>query len=122
MAILVSLVVFGATVYVLGANMRDFAVQLIADIPKLDDVIARLMGAMGLKTAPRLEHIFQTLNPSDYLMRIAGGQEKDIRILTNHPATKERAQWINAATHDINKGSLLDPKEWLAMQRVCTGS
>jgi predicted PurR-regulated permease PerM len=72
-AILVSLVVFGATAYVLGANMRDFAVQLIADIPKLDAVIARLMGAVGLKGAPRLEHIIQTLNPADYLMRIAGG-------------------------------------------------
>jgi Zn-dependent protease with chaperone function len=58
----------------------------------------------------------------EILMRIAGGAEPDIRILTNHPATKERAQSINAATRDINKGSLLTPEEWLAMKRVCSGS
>ncbi len=72
-AIGVSLVVFSVTAYVIGANMRAFAVQLVQDIPKLDIAIARLMGSMGLTAAPKLEHIIQTLNPSDYLMGIAGG-------------------------------------------------
>lgn len=58
----------------------------------------------------------------EILMRIAGSGDPEIRILTNHPATKERAHWINAATRDVNKGSLLGPAEWLAMKRVCAGS
>jgi Zn-dependent protease with chaperone function len=55
------------------------------------------------------------------LMRIAGTKEPDVRILLNHPATRERAVWINAATRDVNKGAILDPAEWAALKRICAG-
>jgi Zn-dependent protease with chaperone function len=55
------------------------------------------------------------------LMRIAGG-DPNIRSLTNHPATRERAVWIETAARGASAGALLDPSQWAALQRVCAGS
>jgi predicted PurR-regulated permease PerM len=71
-AIGVSVVLFCVTVWVLATNMRDFLGQLVGDIPRFDSVIARIAGAMGVAVPPKLEHILQSLNPADYLMRIMG--------------------------------------------------
>src|SRR5277367_1121188 len=72
-AICVSLVVFCLTVYVLAANMRGFAVELIGAAPRLDAVIAKLAGAMGMAVPPTLGRILQSLSPAEYIGRIAGG-------------------------------------------------
>lgn len=56
------------------------------------------------------------------LTRIAGTAEPDVKILANHPATKERADWIDAATRRTPQGSLLQPTEWQAMRGICAGS
>jgi AI-2 transport protein TqsA len=71
-AICVSLVVFCLTVYVLAANMRGFAVELIGAAPRLDAVIAKLAGAMGMAVPPTLGRILQSLSPAEYIGRIAG--------------------------------------------------
>ncbi|HEX2215333.1 MAG TPA: M48 family metallopeptidase [Xanthobacteraceae bacterium] len=57
----------------------------------------------------------------DILLRIAGS-DPDVKILTNHPATRERAAWIDAAARGTPTGSLLNPRQWLALQRICAGS
>lgn len=57
------------------------------------------------------------------LLRIAGSAEPDVRILTNHPATKERAAYIEVAARDaVDRGGVLTPAEWAAMRTVCAGS
>lgn len=72
-ALAVSFVLFCITAYVLASNMRAFAVQLFADVPKLDGVIARIAGAMGLAVPPKLDHLLQSLNPGEYFMGVANG-------------------------------------------------
>lgn len=69
----VCLVVFGAVVYVIAANARDFALQLATDAPKLNAAIAKLAAAMGLAVPPTLDQILQSLSPEAFIGRIAGG-------------------------------------------------
>ncbi len=71
-AIAASLVMFCLVVYVLAANMSGLAGQLAADGPKLDALIAKLAGAMGLAVPPTPGQIISSLNPVDFIGRIAG--------------------------------------------------
>jgi Zn-dependent protease with chaperone function len=56
------------------------------------------------------------------LSRISGSKEPEVRILLNHPATKERAEWIEgAASRTAAKAPLLEPAEWTALKSICAG-
>lgn len=55
------------------------------------------------------------------LMRIAGVKEPTVRILTNHPATPERARAIEDVTRPAIMRPLIQPEEWSALKRVCAG-
>jgi AI-2 transport protein TqsA len=70
-AIVTSLLVFGASAYVLADNGGSFAAQLVADAPKLDGVIAKLAGAMGFAVPPTIGQMIQSLNPTAFIGRIA---------------------------------------------------
>jgi Zn-dependent protease with chaperone function len=54
------------------------------------------------------------------LMRIAGETENGIKILANHPATKERAVWIETAARSKTHAPLLDEAGWAALRRICS--
>jgi predicted PurR-regulated permease PerM len=71
-AIVIALILFCLSVYVLAANLGGFAGQLLADAPKLDAVIAKAAGAMGLAVPPTLGQIVRSLSPTEFLGRIAG--------------------------------------------------
>jgi len=55
------------------------------------------------------------------LTRIAGTKEPDVKILLDHPATKERADWVEAAARGLAGGPILDAGEWAALRRICSG-
>jgi Zn-dependent protease with chaperone function len=55
------------------------------------------------------------------LQRIDGGTHPGIKILLDHPETRERVIKINAAAASGPKRALLDDAEWSALKRVCAG-
>jgi len=55
------------------------------------------------------------------LQRIAGGTHPGIKILLDHPETRERVIKINAAAGSGPKRPLLDSAEWSALKRICSG-
>jgi Zn-dependent protease with chaperone function len=55
------------------------------------------------------------------LTRIAGAKEPSVRILTNHPATKERARSIEDVTQPAIMRPIIEPAEWAALKRICAG-
>ncbi len=56
-----------------------------------------------------------------FLQRIDGGTHPGIRILLDHPETKERVSKINAAAASGPTRPLIDGAEWAALKRVCSG-
>lgn len=59
---------------------------------------------------------------AEILKRIAGKEDVEIKILLNHPATKERANFIEAAAKNAPRGALITPEEWSALGKICAGS
>jgi predicted Zn-dependent protease len=55
------------------------------------------------------------------LGRIAGAIEPGIKILLDHPQTKDRVAAINAAADALpsTRQPLLAPPEWAALKRIC---
>jgi hypothetical protein len=55
------------------------------------------------------------------LERIAGAIEPGVKILLDHPQTKERVAAINAAATALSgeRRPLLSPPEWAALKRIC---
>jgi Zn-dependent protease with chaperone function len=53
------------------------------------------------------------------LDRIAGAIEPGIKILLDHPQTKDRIAAINAAAPAVIRKPLLAPDEWTALRRIC---
>lgn len=59
---------------------------------------------------------------SAILTRIAGSKEPSVRILTNHPATRERARSIEHVTRPAIMRQIVSPEEWVAIKRICAGT
>jgi Zn-dependent protease with chaperone function len=55
------------------------------------------------------------------LKRIAGAIEPGVKILLDHPQTKDRVAAVEAyvAAHPVAAKSLLAPAEWSALKRIC---
>lgn len=55
------------------------------------------------------------------LERIAGAIEPGVKILLDHPQTKDRVAAINAAANTLpgERRPLLTPPEWAALKRIC---
>jgi predicted PurR-regulated permease PerM len=69
----VCLILFCVTVYVIADNARSFAVELVTYAPKLNAALANTAAAMGLAVPPTLNQILQSLSPSAFVGRVAGG-------------------------------------------------
>jgi Zn-dependent protease with chaperone function len=54
------------------------------------------------------------------LDRISGAIEPGIKILLNHPETKDRIKAIEAAARANTPQQLLTPAEWDALRRICS--
>jgi Zn-dependent protease with chaperone function len=54
------------------------------------------------------------------LARIDEGHDGGIKLLLDHPVTKERVAAIEAFPASASSVSLLEPAEWAALKRICT--
>ncbi len=70
-AVAISVVLFGLTIYIVVSNASQFAGQIAIYGPKLDAAIARIALAFGVKAAPTLMQILDRFNPDAYLGKIA---------------------------------------------------
>lgn len=55
------------------------------------------------------------------LTRISGANHPGVEILRDHPDTKARVAMINTYATPSAPQTLLEPSEWAALKRICTG-
>ena len=66
-AIVLSIVLFGLSVWVVADNSNGFIDQLKAYAPRLNDIIARIAHALGLHMTPTIGDLITQLNPTAYI-------------------------------------------------------
>ncbi|MDP3176171.1 MAG: AI-2E family transporter [Phenylobacterium sp.] len=70
-AIVLSIVLFGCTAWVIADNATSFVNQLITYSPRLNGLIARVAGMVGIDVPPSIDQLFAQLNPTRYLGDVA---------------------------------------------------
>jgi len=71
LAIVLSVAIFGGAAFFVADNAATFGSQLVAYTPKLNDVIARIAGILGMEAPPSLTQLVRQLNPANYLGQVA---------------------------------------------------
>ncbi len=71
-AIVLSLLLFGGSVWIVVENGAGFVGQAKAYAPRLNEVIAKIAGLVGVRVAPTLDDLIAQLNPQQYVGAIAG--------------------------------------------------
>ena len=72
-AILLSLLLFGASLFVVADNATSIAAKLVSYSPRLDELIAKTAGAAHLQSIPTIDQLLARLNPTKYLGDVARG-------------------------------------------------
>ena len=72
-AILLSVLLFGGSMFVIADNATSFAAKLITYTPRLNDLIARVAGMIHVDAVPTIDELLTRLNPSKYLGEVAKG-------------------------------------------------
>jgi len=70
-AIVLSVAIFGGAAFFIADNAAAFATQLVAYTPKLNGLIARVAGMIGVEAPPSVTELFRQLNPTSYLGQVA---------------------------------------------------
>ena len=73
LAVVLSILMFGGTAFFIAANATSFAAQLVEYAPRLNGLIARVGGWIGLDVPPTVSELFHQLNPTRYLGQVALG-------------------------------------------------
>lgn len=73
LAIVLSVLIFGGAAVFIADNGASFAGQLVSYTPRINGLIARIAGMVGVDAPPSLNDLIHQLNPAAYLGRIAGG-------------------------------------------------
>jgi predicted PurR-regulated permease PerM len=73
LAVAISAVLFGGTAYVIGENATSFATQLATYAPRLNGLLARLAGLVGMDVPPTIETLVRQLDPAKLLGQVARG-------------------------------------------------
>jgi len=73
LAVVLSVIIFGGAAFFIADNAGSFAVQLVEYTPRLNGLIARLAGLVGIQAPPSLTQLVHQLNPASYLGQIARG-------------------------------------------------
>lgn len=73
LAIVLSVLIFGGAAVFIADNGAVFASQLVSYTPRINGLIARVAGMMGVEAPPSLNDLIHQLNATAYLGRIAGG-------------------------------------------------
>jgi predicted PurR-regulated permease PerM len=73
LAILLSVVIFVGAAFFIVDNATSFGAQLITYAPKLNGLIARVAGLVGVDIPPTMTQLVQRLDPASHLGQVAGG-------------------------------------------------
>jgi len=71
LAIILSIALFGGAAFVIADNATAFVGQLGGYTPRLNGLIARVAGAVGVAVPPTVDQLFTQLNPTRYLGDVA---------------------------------------------------
>src|SRR5204863_6050041 len=72
-ALLVSVVLFGLTAFLVADKAASFASQLIGYGPKLDGLLARIASAIGVGFPASVDQLLARLNPTRYIGDLVQG-------------------------------------------------
>lgn len=72
-ALVTSILLFGAAIFVVADNATTFVGQLITYAPRLNDLISEVGHLVGIQVVPTVDELIQRLNPSRYLGDVARG-------------------------------------------------
>ena len=70
-ALILTVLLFGLTVYAVVANAPSFAGQLVAAAPRLNAIIADVAHMVGIAVPPTIQQLIDQLNPIRYLGNVA---------------------------------------------------
>ncbi|WP_334161570.1 AI-2E family transporter [Phenylobacterium sp.] len=73
LAVVLSILIFGGSAYVIADNATSFASQLAGYAPRLNGLLARLAGLFGMDVPPTIDTLVQQLNPTRFLGQVAKG-------------------------------------------------
>lgn len=73
LAVVLSVVIFGGAAFFIADNATSFASQLITYTPKLNGLIARIAGLVGMDVPPTLTQLIQRVDPASHLGQVARG-------------------------------------------------
>lgn len=73
LAVVLSMVIFGGAAFFIADNATSFAAQLVTYAPKLNGLIARVAGMMGMDVPPTITQLVQRLDPASHLGQVARG-------------------------------------------------
>jgi AI-2 transport protein TqsA len=71
MAVVISIILFGGTTFVIAETAAGFAGQVAAYAPRLNGLLARVAGLFGLQIPPTIDQLVQQLNPTRYIGDVA---------------------------------------------------
>ncbi len=71
LALVLSLIGFGLTIWIVVDNAAAFSAQLVSDTPKLNRAIVQLSSVAGIQTPPSVEALIAEINPARYLGDVA---------------------------------------------------
>lgn len=73
LAVVLSVAIFGGAAFFVADNATSFATQLVDYAPRLNGLIARLAGLVGIDVPPTVSSLVHQLNPASYLGQVAKG-------------------------------------------------
>lgn len=73
LAVVLSMLMFGGAAFFIADNATSFASQLITYTPKLNGLIARIAGLVGIDVPPTITQLIQKLDPASHLGQVARG-------------------------------------------------
>lgn len=73
LAIVLSVLLFGVSTFVIAENATNFVGQLVAYTPRLNGLIAQVAGMLDIPVPPTVNELFTRLNPGAYLADVAKG-------------------------------------------------
>ena len=73
LAVALSVIIFGGAAFFIVDNATSFGSQLVAYTPRLNGLIARVAGIVGVEVPPTVTQLVHQLNPASYLGQVAKG-------------------------------------------------
>ena len=73
LAVVLSVVIFVGAAFFIADNATSFASQLVTYAPRLNGLIARVAGLVGVAVPPTLTQLVQQLDPASHLGQVARG-------------------------------------------------